>query len=171
MMSRAQAIVFWPRMTYDIHNVRKECRSCNENAPSQAQMPAEDISLPSTPFQHVFSDFFAYGGRHYLVIGDRLSGWSEIYSTPTGTQYAGAKGLIRCLRVFFATFGVPEELSSDGGPEFMAETTQSFLSKWNVRHRVSSAYYPKSNGRAEVAVKSAKRLLRSNVGPTGSFRQ
>ena len=30
-------------------------------------------------------------------------------------------------------------------------------------HRLSSAYHPKSNGRAEVSVKSMKRLLRDNV--------
>eukprot|EP00745_Piridium_sociabile_P016043 TRINITY_DN23877_c0_g1_i13.p1 TRINITY_DN23877_c0_g1~~TRINITY_DN23877_c0_g1_i13.p1 ORF type:complete len:354 (+),score=48.69 TRINITY_DN23877_c0_g1_i13:239-1300(+) len=72
-----------------------------------------------------------------------------------------------CLRSFFSTFGVPEELSSDGGPEFVASATREFLDRWGVRHRKSSAYHPQSNGRAEVAVKSAKRLLRSNISPTG----
>ena len=33
----------------------------------------------------------------------------------------------------------------------------------------SSAYYPQSNGRAEAAVKSAKRLLKMNTGPGGSL--
>ena len=51
----------------------------------------------------------------------------------------------------------------------MAEATQHFFRRWDIRHRVSSAYLPRSNGRAEVAVKSAKRLLRSNVGPSGSL--
>ncbi|MEL6805362.1 MAG: hypothetical protein AAFO91_16440, partial [Bacteroidota bacterium] len=69
----------------------------------------------------------------------------------------------------FATFGVPKELSSDGGPEFSADITKEFLTNWGVSHRVSSAYYPQSNGRAEVAVKSAKRLLRANVGPMGTL--
>ena len=31
--------------------------------------------------------------------------------------------------------------------------------------RLSSAHFPQSNGRAEVAVKGTKRLLRSNTGP------
>ena len=44
-----------------------------------------------------------------------------------------------------------------------------FLRRWGVKHRVSSAYHPQSNGRAEVAVKTAKRLLRSNVGPSGAL--
>ena len=69
----------------------------------------------------------------------------------------------------FSTFGVPDELSSDGGPEFVAGTTKDFLKRWKVNHRISSAYHPQSNGRAEVAVKTAKRLLRANVGQNGSL--
>ena len=38
-----------------------------------------------------------------------------------------------------------------------------------ISHRLSSAYHPQSNGRAEVAVKSAKRLLRSNTGSSGTL--
>ena len=85
------------------------------------------------------------------------------------SSHAGARGLIGCLRKFFDTFGVPEELSSDGGPEFTAGITTDSLKKWGVQPRISSAYNPQSNGRAEVAVKTAKRLLRNNVGPTGSL--
>ena len=47
--------------------------------------------------------------------------------------------------------------------------TQNFFSKWGIHHRKSAAYHPQSNGRAEVAVKSAKRLLRSNISPAGSL--
>ena len=38
-----------------------------------------------------------------------------------------------------------------------------------VKHRLSSAYNPRSNGRAEVAVKSMKRLLQGNVSPSGEI--
>ena len=103
------------------------------------------------------------------MAGDRLSGWSEIFSAPSGTAWSGAKGLIGCLRTMFSTFGVPDELSSDGGPEFTAGATRDFLNRWKVNHRISSAYHPQSNGRAEVAVKTAKRLLRTNVGHNGSL--
>ncbi|KAK3729829.1 hypothetical protein RRG08_058148 [Elysia crispata] len=115
---------------------------CNVNAPSQAQHPTSPACPPSTPFEKIFADFFDYGGHHYLVVGDRLSGWPEVYSTPAGSAHAGANGLIACLRKFFVTFGVPEELSSDGGPEFIASQTRDFLSKWGVCHRKSAAYHP-----------------------------
>jgi hypothetical protein len=169
MELRARAIVFWPGITSDIHRMRAECDVCHRNAPSQAALPSVPADSPSTPFEAVVADFFEFGGRHYLVVGDRLSGWVEIFSATSGTSQAGAAGLIGNLRSLFATFGVPEELSSDGGPEFTASATRTFLSRWGVRHRVSSAYNPQSNGRAEVAVKSAKRLLRSNVGPGGTL--
>ena len=169
MQSRAQSIIFWPGMTLDIQNIRNKCRECNRNAPSQAPTPSEPANPPLTPFEKIFADFFEYAGHHYLVTGDRLSGWSEIFSTPSGSTWSGARGLIGCLRTMFSTFGVPEELSSDGGPEFMAGMTQDFLKKWKVYHRTSSAYHPQSNGRAEVAVKSAKRLLRANVEQNGSL--
>ena len=94
---------------------------------------------------------------------DRLSGWTEVYSTPKRSTAAGAQGLISCFRRLFATFGVPEEISSDGGPEFTAKDTKDSLNKWGVHHGISSSYFPQSNGRAEVAVKSTKRLLRSNI--------
>ena len=169
MQLRAQSIIFWPGMTLDIQEVRSKCRECNRNAPSQAPLPSEPASPPSTPFEQIFADFFDFGGHHYLIVGDRLSGWSEIFSTPTGCAWSGARGLTACLRSHFATFGVPEELSSDGGPEFNSSITKEFLKKWGVKHRISSAYYPQSNGRAEVAVKIAKRLLRDNIGPNGTL--
>ena len=168
MESRARSIVFWPGMTCDIQSTRDTCQACNKNAPSQAAMPPAEQSIPSTPFEAIFADFFSYGGNHYLVAGDRLSSWVEIFKAPHGTAQAGAEGLITVLRSLFATFGVAEELSSDGGLEFTATKTTDFLSKWGVGHRVSSAHFPKSNGRAEIAVKKCKRLLMDNVSPTGS---
>ena len=86
-----------------------------------------------------------------------------------GSRQSGAQGLCNALRRLFVTFGVPIELSSDGGPEFSAKVTADFLKRWDVRHRMSSAYHPSSNGRAELAVKSTKRLLMENVGPDGNL--
>lgn len=169
MEQRAQAVIFWPGMSYDIIQTRARCDICNRNAPSQAALPSEPAVPPSTPFEKVFADYFYFAGRYYLVLGDRLSGWSEVFATPQGSSYFGAKGLLFCLRKFFSVFGVPVEISSDGGPEFIAKMTADFLSAWDVSHRISSAHHSQSNGRAEVAVKSAKRLLRSNVGMSGSL--
>ena len=77
--------------------------------------------------------------------------------------------MCEALRRIFVTFGVPEELSSDGGPEFTSREVEDFLFRWGIKHRLSSAYFPQSNGRAEVAVKAAKRLLEGNMGTGGNL--
>ena len=61
------------------------------------------------------------------------------------------------------------QVSSDGGPEFVAGETKDFFDRSGVKHRLSSSYHPQSNGRAELGVKAMKRLLRDNIGAGGSL--
>ena len=77
--------------------------------------------------------------------------------------------MIDCLRRTFSTFGVPDELSSDGGMEFTARSTKRFLMDWGVHHRVSSVAFPHSNCRAEIGVKTAKRIIANNTDNDGNL--
>jgi len=156
-------------MTAEIEEARNQCRTCHRNAPSQAKLPPTAPKLPTTPFQMIYADYFQLIAKHYLIIGDRLSGWTEVVKADPGTSSSGSKGLCEALRRIFLSFGVPEEISSDGGPEFVSAEAEDFYQRWGVSHRLSSAYFPQSNGRAEVAVKLTKRLLEDNVGVDGTL--
>ena len=169
MYSRAQSIIFWPGMAAELDKARNMCRSCNRNAPSQAKLPPTASEVPNVPFQMIFADYCQMKGKKFLVFGDRLSGWTEVIQIKDGFGKSGSKGLCEALRKMFATFGVPEEISSDGGPEFVARESVDFFNRWGVKHRLSSAYFPQSNGRAEVAVKIMKRLLEDNISIDGSL--
>ena len=140
MQSRAQQSVFWLGMTADITRTRDLCQSCAVNAPSQRHMPPVPPIVPEYPFQAIASDYFELAGTKFLVVVDRFSGWPHVLRAKFSHEAAGAKGLIRCLRQVFATFGVADELSSDGGPEFTAGEVDTFLDHWNVHHRISAAY-------------------------------
>ena len=169
MSSRAQCTVFWPGLSRDIEAIRNNCTSCHRNAPSQPPSHPIPPNVPEVPFEMIFSDYFKLHGKYYLIIGDRLSGWTEVLQVHHGGETSGSKGLCSAFRRVFATFGVPREISSDGGPEFTASETLDFLDRWGSHHRLSSAYHPQSNGRAEVAVKATKRLLEKNIGPDGNL--
>ena len=132
-------------------------------------MPPTEPTLPTMPFECIAADYFHLGGYYYLVIADRLSGWIEIKQIKASSFTTGAAGLCAALRSLFCVFGVPAEISSDSGPELKAYETNCFLARWGIKHRVSSAYHAQSNGRAELAVKAAKRLLRENTGADGSL--
>ena len=89
------------------------------------------------------------------------SGWTEQQLIKVGSKEVGSH--------LFVTFGVPVEISTDGGPEFIAGETLDFFKRWGIQHRLSSVSLPSSNGRAELAVKSTKRLLMDIVSPNGDL--
>ena len=149
-----------------IERTRRECRSCDVSAPSQPSAPPTPLPSPAYPFEQICADYFNYGGSKYLVIVDRFSNWLSVQQVKAG---AGAEVLVKLLRKHFLTYGVSVEIATDGGLEFVSSVTQDFLSQWGVRHRLSSAYHPHSNQRAELGVKIAKRIIRDNVDGTGSL--
>ena len=51
----------------------------------------------------------------------------------------------------------------------MSQSFQTCLDNHGVHHRVSSVGYPHGNTRSEIAVKSAKRLLRANINERGDL--
>ena len=169
MTNRANECVFWPGITSDIQAARTQCTMCNINAPSQSKLPAIDPIVPTAPFQAVATDYLKLHGKGYLLTVDRFSNWPDLREAPAHSPTSGADGLLKASRELFATFGVPEEVSSDGGPEYMSKAYQDFIKVWGVKHRLSAAYNSQSNGRAEVTVKTMKRLLCDNVGPNGSL--
>ena len=100
-----------------------------------------------------------------MAYADRYSGWVSTFHMKEGTTVE----LMKVLRMLFSVFGVPDEVSTDGGPQYKAYALEEFFKQWGVSHRVSAAYNPSSNGRAEAAVKTVKRLIRENTGRNGTL--
>ena len=72
--------------------------------------------------------------------------------------------MILMLKIF-ARQEVPEVVLSDNGPQYASKEFKEFSESWNFHHYTSSPHHPKGNGRAEAAVKQAKRILKMSRYP------
>ena len=64
------------------------------------------------------------------------------------------------LRKHFAAYGLPEQVVTDNGPQFIAEEFTLFLKQNGVKHLKCSPYHPSSNGAVERLVQSFKKSLK-----------
>ena len=162
MELRAGKLWFWPGMASDIQGFKNNCLSCNECQPSNSDLPPQKIVEPVYPFQDICIDYCSYAGHKYGVMVDRFSGWPCVWKAKDIT-------FADWLEQFCQMCGIPETVSTDGGPEFQNSEVQKRLKQYGIHHRISLAYNPHSNSRAEIGVKTVKRMMRQNIDSDGSI--
>nr|GEU87325.1 hypothetical protein [Tanacetum cinerariifolium] len=65
----------------------------------------------------------------------------------------------------FSRFGTPRAIISDRGTHFYNQVMEALLKKYNVTHRVSTAYQLQTNRQAEVSNREIKSILEKTVNP------
>ena len=153
---RARMLYFWPGMNNDIYNIVGSCEKCSLHQNSQGKEPLILQEAPKIPFMSVSVDMFSCGGKEWLIYTDRTSNWSCVSCLNHNTS---TEAVVFCLRNWFSDVGAPKVLMSDNGPQFTSRRFREFCKKWNIEQKFSTPYYPQSNGLAEIAVKSVKKLL------------
>ena len=121
-------------------------------------------NIPGLPWQIVGTDLFEFAGHTYLLVTDFYSKYFEIELLHQKT----ATCVINNLKKMFARFGIPDEVVSDNGSQYsntrnVFDSTREFKEfahEWGFHHTTSSPEYPQSNGAAERAVQTAKRILK-----------
>ncbi|KAI3374424.1 hypothetical protein L3Q82_006247 [Scortum barcoo] len=71
-----------------------------------------------------------------------------------------AKAVVKALVKFFSTFGLPKRIQTDQGSNFMSKIFAQVMSELAVKHQVSSAYHPESQGALERFHQTLKSMLR-----------
>nr|GEU61723.1 reverse transcriptase domain-containing protein [Tanacetum cinerariifolium] len=99
--------------------------------------------------------------RNYiLVVVDYLSRWVEAKALPTND----ARVVCKFLKSLFARFGTPRAIISDHGTHFCNDQFAKVMLKYDVPHRLATAYHPQTSGQVEVSNRGLKRILERTVG-------
>ena len=152
---KAKELYFWRGMNTEIKLLVHECEICRPFLPSQGTEPIIPGTTATGPMTDVGSDLFQIGHNYYIVMVDRYSNFPFVEKLTKLSSTA----IIKVLTKWFNTFGWPERLRSDNGPQYRSEFDE-FCQKHNIVHENSSPYYPQSNGLSESAVKQMKFLLK-----------
>ena len=68
--------------------------------------------------------------------------------------------VIKKLKAHIARYGIPDEIVSDNGPQYVSTEFQRFSSDYGFKHTRTSPHHHQANGKVEAAVKEAKKVLR-----------
>ncbi|XP_047037979.1 uncharacterized protein K02A2.6-like [Helicoverpa zea] len=157
MKSIARNYVWWPRLDSDIEARAAACAACRAQLDAPPRHTPVPYVWPSEPWTRLHVDFLQYQGKYYFLILDSHSKWIEVFLMGTGTS---AKLVTNKLRECFSRFGLPKCLVSDGGPPFRSEEFELFLTRNGIKHILIAPYHPSSNGAAENAVKTVKKVIK-----------
>ena len=102
------------------------------------------------------------GYLYILLAVDYVSKWVEAIPTRTNDHKVVLKFLKEHI---FSRFGVPRAIISDGGLYFCNRSFENLLKKYGVTLKVSTAYHPQTNGKAELANREIKHILEKTVAP------
>ena len=131
---------------------------CKEFPPSVPLIPWK---WPARPFQPIHIDFCQKGSDNFLVLMILISHskFIEVQNKISITSGHAKDG----LRVIFSQHGLPEEVVSDNGPQFVSNEVPEFMNKNGIKHTRVPPYHPQSNGAAERSVRVLKEALVKQV--------
>ncbi len=165
-LSLLQARYWWPSMAHDVSQYIRRCSVCAmskspRHLPSGKLVP---LPVPRRPWSHIGVDFItdlpnSDNNTCILVVVDRFSKACKLIplkGLPTSLETAEA-----LFHQVFRNFGLPEDIVSDRGPQFISRVWKSFFKLLGVTISLSSGYHPRSNGQTEWKIQEIGRYLRS----------
>ena len=158
MKMQARNHVWWPELDKSIEWCASACSACQATKNSPARAPLYPWVWPTAPWERVHLDFAGpFLGRMSLIAVDAHSKWPEAHLMSTTTTFK----TIVTLREMFARYGLPKQIVTDNGPQFISEEFRKFMGVNGIKHIRCSPYHPASNGAAERAVQTIKKALRT----------
>jgi hypothetical protein len=154
---KARRTLYWPNMAQQIEEIVQKCQICEKFQNKNYKEPLMPHSIPERPWKKLGSDILEIGQETYLVIIDYYSKWLEIIKLKKKT----AGEIIEKLEETFAAHGIPETMIADNMPYGSVEM-KTFAKEWDFEITTSSPRYPQSNGMAERAVQTAKKIIKKS---------
>ncbi|XP_064083906.1 uncharacterized protein LOC135199681 [Macrobrachium nipponense] len=123
---------------------------------------AKPILVPHEPFEKLVIDCVGplpktKGGNQYLLT---LMCPGTRFPEAIPLKNISAKNIAKHLLSFFTTYGIPKDIQTDRGSNFTSKLFSEILKELNIKHSLSSAYHPESQGVLERWHQTFKSMLK-----------
>ena len=154
---------FWPRLATDAVNFVKNYSFCQDVQKSNPKEGNKSLPPVTFPMEEVHSDVAKSHGTNVWVGLDRFSGWIKAYQLSS----LHCKETKNKFLDWSRSWGCPVRIITDNATNYTGHEMQEWVKEWEIVHSTSTPYSPRSNGWAENAVQSAKKLIAGMVDAKG----
>ena len=164
--TKLQSGFYRPTIFKDFFEWVKLCDHCQRmgNINTRHEMPLHGILVVQLydvwgidfmgPFPSSFENIYI------LLAMDYVSKWVEATACPKNDANT-VVGFLR--RNILSRFGAPKTIISDGGSPFANKVFEKLMSRYGIKHIMSLAYHPQTNGQAEISNREIKKILEKTV--------
>lgn len=159
---RLQPSHWWPGMRQDIKTYVQQCDICQKQRGNKERDSASSATILPKPFHHIGIDVMGplprtLTGRRYIILAiDFFTKWPEAMAVDD----ADAQNIVRFLHEHVVSrHGVPAEITSDRGTEFLNNLVAEYERTYHVKHIKTTAYHPQGNGQTERTNQTVKNIL------------
>lgn len=162
---RVAAHFFWPGLHGDVTRYCRSCDICQRTVAKGrvAKVPLGSMPLIETPFQRVAVDLVGpiapatdRGNRYILTLVD----YATRYPEASALRNIEAETVAEALVTMFTRVGVPAEILSDQGSQFMSSVMKEMSRLLSMTQLVTTPYHPMCNGLVERFNGTLKSMLK-----------
>lgn len=155
----------WPGICGDIQRYCASCDVCQRTTPKgrTKKVPMGRMPLINTPFERVAVDLIgpilpasARGHRYILTVVDYATRYAEAKPLKNMT----AEDVAEALWEIWARLGVPKEILTDRGSQFVGNLAEEVNRLLNIKGLRTTPYHPQGNGLVERYNGTIKQMLR-----------
>lgn len=160
---------WWPSLAKDVAERVATCQTCQLMKPRRHRPwgEAQALSMPERAWQEITMDFITDlpPGKLYgrvvdaiLVIVDRYTKMNIYVATTKRCDSVELAGIL--VEAVVRKFGVPRGILTDRGSLFTSQYWSDFAYEARVKHKLSTAFHPQTDGQTERMNQTLEQYLR-----------
>lgn len=145
-------------MDRDAEEMCKRCHACQVVSQTSNPEPIKSTEFPRGPWQLLGADLLGPlpSGDNLFVVVDYYSRYVEVEIMRKTTT----DRIIKSLHKMFQIHGLPIQIVTNNGPQFISAEFKDFMEQQDIEHRRVTPLWPQANGEVERQNRSILKRLK-----------